>query len=206
MKPNIIVVDDFHPNPEEIRQAALTAGYPEPEGGYTYPGRNSEKNYYTPEMHQKFEDILRQKLEPARPNGYFRLSLEKDSYRQDVHVDPTWQYGAVCYMNSPEQCVDEGGTSFWIHNKTNMDHISIIDKESQDFYGYGSAKEQWYSTVYGSGLDRSQWTRYFLSAMKFNRIVIFRADMWHSHNYNFGDCLENGIIVQLFFFNPTGWD
>ena len=45
MKPNIIVVDDFHPNPEEIRQAALTAGYPEPEGGYTYPGRNSEKNY-----------------------------------------------------------------------------------------------------------------------------------------------------------------
>jgi len=42
--------------------------------------------------------------------------------------------------------------------------------------------------------------------MKFNRIVIFRADMWHSHNYNFGDCLENGRIVQLFFFNPTGWD
>jgi len=30
--------------------------------------------------------------------------------------------------------------------------------------------------------------------------------MFHSHNYNFGDCLENGRIVQLFFFNPTGWD
>ena len=35
--------------------------------------------------------------------------------------------------------------------------------------------------------------------MKYNRIVIFRADLWHSHNYNFGDNLENGRIVQLFF-------
>ena len=42
--------------------------------------------------------------------------------------------------------------------------------------------------------------------MKYNRIVIFRTDLWHSHNYNFGDNLENGRLVQLFFFNPTDWD
>jgi hypothetical protein len=206
MKQNIILIDDFHHNPEEVRQFALNAGYPPAVDGYTYPGRNSEKEYYTKEIHDKFENILQENLVPAVPNGYFRLSLEKDSYRQDIHVDPTWKYGAVCYMNSPEQCVDEGGTSFWIHNKTNMEHISLDDIETQNFYGYTSAKEQWFSTVYGSGLDRSQWTRYFLSTMKFNRVVIFKADMWHSHNYNFGDCLENGRMVQLFFFNHTGWD
>ena len=206
MRQNIIIIDDFHHNPEEVRQFALNAGYPEPNDGFTYPGKNSGKAYYPPELHQKFEDILQQKLTPAEPNGYFRLSLEKDSFRQDIHVDPSWEYGAVCYMNKPEQCIDEGGTSFWIHNKTNMDYIPLKDKESKEFYGYGSSKEQWFSTVYGAGLDRSQWTRYFLSAMKFNRIVIFRADMWHSHNYNFGDCLENGRIVQLFFFNHTDWD
>ena len=44
------------------------------------------------------------------------------------------------------------------------------------------------------------------SPMKYNRIVIFRTDLWHSHNYNFGDNLENGRLVQLFFFNPTDWD
>ena len=206
MKQNIIVIDDFHHNPEEVRQFALNAGYPEPQDGFTYPGKNSGKAYYSRELHQKFEDILQQKLTPANPNGYFRLSLEKDSFRQDIHVDPSWEYGAVCYMNKPEQCIDEGGTSFWIHNKTNMDYIPLNDKESKEFYGYGGSREQWFSTVYGAGLDRSQWTRYLLSAMKFNRIVIFRADMWHSHNYNFGDCLENGRIVQLFFFNHTDWD
>ena len=76
MIPNIIVIDDFYDNPDEIRQFGLTAGYPEPTDGYTYPGRNSQREYYPQELHNKFENILQQKLIPADPNGYFRLSLE----------------------------------------------------------------------------------------------------------------------------------
>jgi hypothetical protein len=72
-------------------------------------------------------------------------------------------------------------------------------------YGYSVEKEAWWTTVYGEGLDRSKWTRYFLSPMKYNRLVIFNARLWHSHNYNFGNSLENGRLVQLFFFNPIEW-
>jgi hypothetical protein len=39
------------------------------------------------------------------------------------------------------------------------------------------AKEAWWTTVYGEGLDRSKWTRYLLSPMKYNRIVIFRTNL-----------------------------
>jgi len=205
MIPQILVIDDFHDNPDIVRNVAVNAEYPEPAGGYTYPGKNSNDNYYPRELHAKFEYILKQKLDPAPNNGYFRLSLEKDSFQQDIHVDPTWQYGAVCYMNSPEQCIDEAGTSFWFHNKTNTQFLPH-SQEGASILGFQNAKEFWWSTVYGEGLDRSKWTRYFLSGMKYNRIVIFNANMFHSHNYNFGDCLENGRIVQLFFFNPTGWD
>ena len=204
MKRSIVIVDDFHPNPDEVRQVALNAGYPEPENGYTYPGRNSEGNYYPPELHQRFETILNRKLTPAGFNGYFRLSLEKDSFQQDVHVDPNWEFGAVCYLNTPDQCVDEGGTSFWVHNKTKMEKCPTT-LEMARHYGYSSQKEAWWTTVYGEGLDRTKWTRYLLSPMKYNRIVIFRTDLWHSHNFNFGDSLENGRLVQLFFFNPTDW-
>ena len=205
MIPQILVIDDFHDNPDIVRNVAINAVYPEPDGGYTYPGKNSNDNYYPRELHAKFEYILKQKLDPAPNNGYFRLSLDKDSFQQDIHVDPTWQYGAVCYMNSPEQCIDEAGTSFWFHNKTNTQFLPHSD-EAASIIGFPNAKEFWWTTVYGEGLDRSKWTRYFLSGMKYNRIVIFNANMFHSHNYNFGDCLENGRIVQLFFFNPTGWD
>ena len=204
MKRSIIVVDNFHSNPNEVREFALNQKYPEPVDSYTYPGKNSDGDYYQSEVHQKFENILNRKLVPARPNGYFRLSLEKDTYKQDVHVDPSWEWGAVCYLNSPEQCIDEGGTSFWMHNKTKSETYPQTEEEAK-YYNYSCPKEAWWTTVYGEGLDRSKWSRYFLSPMKYNRLILFRAHLWHSHNYNFGDTLHNGRLVQLFFFNPTEW-
>ena len=36
-KNGTIIIDDFHHNPEEVRQFALNAGYPEPNDGFTYP-------------------------------------------------------------------------------------------------------------------------------------------------------------------------
>lgn len=204
MKRSIILIDDFYSNPKEVRQIALNSPYPQPDESYTYPGRNSLENYYPQEVHQKFENILNRKLTPANPNGYFRLSLESDTHKQDIHVDPSWEWGAVCYLNSQEQCIDEGGTSFWTHNKTKMETYPQTEEQVKH-YGYSSSKEAWYTTVYGEGLDRSKWTRYLLSPMKYNRVILFRADLWHSHNYNFGDSLQNGRLVQLFFFNPTDW-
>ena len=205
MKRSIIIIDDFYSRPEEVRQVALNSPYPDPGSEYTYPGKNSDDNFYPHELHERFEQILNRKLVPASVNGYFRLSLETDSFKQDVHVDPSWEFGAVCYLNTPDQCIDEGGTSFWLHNKTKSERCPKTGEQAKQ-YGYSEAKEAWWTTVYGEGLDRKKWTRYLLSPMKYNRIVIFRTDLWHSHNYNFGDNLENGRLVQLFFFNPTDWD
>lgn len=203
MKRSIIIVDNFYSNPDEVRQVALKSKYPEPDG-HTYPGKNSEEYYYPTEVHQKFETILNRKLIAFSENGYFRSSLKDDTFKQNIHVDPHSEFGAVCYLNTPEQCVDEGGTSFWIHNKTKMEKCPI-DSEVAKLWGYSSEYEAWWTTVYGEGLDRKKWTRYLLSPMRYNRLVIFRSDLWHSHNCNFGDCLENGRLVQLFFFNPTKW-
>jgi len=202
MKRNIIIVDDFYADPQEVRDFALKQDYPDPGEDYTYPGKNSGGSFYSEEIHRRFEEIVDQKLTPAQQNGYFRISLENDSLRQDVHVDPCWEWGAVLYMSDPKDTIDEGGTSFWMHNKTKMEFCPTSDEESK-IYGYPSRQELWWTTVYGDGLDRSKWTRTLLCPMKFNRLVIFRSNLWHSHNYNFGTDLNNGRLVQLFFFNHT---
>jgi len=202
MKQNIIVVDDFYSNPQEVREFALKTEYPDPTDDYTYPGRNSEGSYYSQDIHKSFEDLVKEPLIPADKNGYFRISLATDSHKQDVHVDPSWEWGAVIYMSDPKDCVDEGGTSFWKHNTLQSENIPKTDEEAQ-FYGYPTYKECWWTTVYGDGLDRSKWTRYFLCPMRYNRLVLFRTHLWHSHNFNFGNTLENGRLVQLFFFNPV---
>jgi hypothetical protein len=205
MKRSIIVIDNFYPNPDEIRNIALKSEYPDPPSECTYPGRNSDGLYYPEHVHQKFEKILNRRLVPAEINGYFRISLENDKYVQDIHVDPIWQFGAVCYLNPPEQEVDEAGTSFWIHNKTGM-YRCPQEKEEAKAINFSSEREAWWTTVYGDGLDRKKWKRYLLSPMKYNRIVVFRSDLWHSHSCNFGNCKENGRLVQLFFFNKTKWE
>ena len=203
MRQNIIIVDDFYDNPQEVRDRALSVEYPEPEGGYTYPGKNSKGSYYNDEVHGAFEKLVKGGLIPADQNGYFRISLDGVKHKQDVHVDPGWDWGGVLYMNTPEQCIDEGGTSFWKHNSLHWEQCPRTAEESQ-YYSYPTYKEAWNTTVYGSGLDRSQWTRYMLCPMKYNRLVLFRTHLWHSHNYNFGDSMENGRLVQLFFFKEKG--
>lgn len=197
----IVVVDDFHKDPDAVRNAAISSNYPDPGQHYTYPGRNSSVNVYDEETHKKFEILAGKKLIPAKVNGYFRLSLEKDSYKQDIHVDPNWEYGAVCYLNTPDQVIDEGGTSFWKHNSLQIDHLP--NSEESRSYGWSDNFECWNSMVYTDGLDRSKWTRYFLCPMRYNRLVFFTSSSWHSHNYNFGTDINNGRLVQLFFFNPT---
>jgi len=41
MKKNIIVVDNFYENPQEVRDFALRSKYPKPEDISTYPVRDS---------------------------------------------------------------------------------------------------------------------------------------------------------------------
>ena len=89
MKQNIIVVDDFYSNPEEVRNTGLNAKYPQPEDEYTYPGRNSEDVYYSEDVHKSFEYLVKEPLIPADKNGYFRISLKDDKHKQDIHVDPS---------------------------------------------------------------------------------------------------------------------
>jgi hypothetical protein len=199
MEQNIIIVDNFYQNPDQIRKIALEEEYPDPENGYTYPGKNSKGSYYNDKIHQKFEKLVNCKLDPADKNGYFRVSLENDTHLQDVHVDPSWDWGAVIYLSDPKDCVDEGGTSFWRHNTLNLEMCPKTDEEARH-YGYPSYSEAWWTTVYGDGQDRSKWTRYMLSPMKYNRLSLFKTFLWHSHNYNFGTNLNNGRLVQLFFF------
>ena len=81
MKQNIIVVDDFYKNPQDVRNFGLTTEYPQPTDDYTYPGRNSNGSYYSQDIHQSFEKLVKEPLIPADKNGYFRISLETDTHK-----------------------------------------------------------------------------------------------------------------------------
>jgi hypothetical protein len=200
MKTNIVIVDDFLDDPYEMRLNALNANYPEPTD-HTYPGKNSDKSYFTEEMLEKIQNRWGDYLIPAEGSscGYFRISLERDTFEQNIHIDPGWDVGGVLYLNTPNQCRPESGTHFYYHNRLGIERAPATQEEGK-FLGFTSYEEIRKNVIYGDGLDKSLWTRYASSPMKYNRLVLFDPLLWHSHGDNFGDCMDNGRLVMLFFF------
>ena len=201
MRRNIIIADDFYTNPDEIRNIALNLEYPEPPEGTTYPGKNSSTTYYTQEAHQKVEQLLGRKVVPASGSacGDFRISYENDAYRQFIHIDEGFDWGGVVFLNPPEQCVMNAGTSFYRHKRLRTEQVPTNPEEGEAF-GYTNYLEVKKSIVYGDGLDENEWDCYLTVPMVYNRIVLFRPWLWHSHSKNFGNTPQNGRLVQLLFY------
>lgn len=201
MRRNIIIADDFYDNPDEIRNIALNLEYPEQHKNSTYPGRNSSKTHYTEEAHQKVEYLLGRKVNPA-PNsacGDFRISYENDSFKQFIHVDGGFEWGGVIFLNPPEQCVADAGTSFYRHKSLRTEQVPVNSEEGAIF-GYTDYQEISKSMIYGDGLDETKWDCYLTVPMVYNRIVLFRPWLWHSHSKNFGNNINNCRLVQLLFY------
>jgi hypothetical protein len=209
LEKNIIVIDDFHDNPSEVRQFALSREYPTPKN-HTYPGLNSTRSldgiYYNDKMHDRIQSAIGRTVIPQSPDktggdcGYFRISLAADSFEQDIHVDPGSDWGGVLFLNIGSQCDPESGTSFWRHKKFGSERVPMTPEEGK-IYGYSDYEELRSNIIYGDGLDRSLWDRYCFVPMKYNRLVLFSPYLWHSHGTNFGDSIENGRLVQLFFYS-----
>jgi len=200
MKTNIVIIDDFLDDPYTMRLNALNANYPEPTE-HTYPGKNSDKSYFTEEMLEKVQNRWGDYLIPAEGSscGYFRISLESDTFEQNIHIDPGWDVGGVLYLNTPNQCRPESGTHFYYHNRLGIERAPATPEEGK-YLGFTNYEEIRKNIIYGDGLDKTLWTRYASSPMKYNRLVLFDPLLWHSHGDNFGDCMDNGRLVMLFFF------
>lgn len=208
LEKNIIVIDDFYDDPAEVRKFALSRDYPKP-NKHTYPGRNSLRSndgiFYNDDIHRKIQSAIGRQIIPQNIEttggdcGYFRTSLAADTFEQDIHVDPGSDWGGVLFLNIGSQCIAESGTSFWRHKKFGFERVPLTPEEGR-LYGYGNYEEVRKNIIYGDGLNRDLWDRYCYVPMKYNRLVLFSPYLWHSHGTNFGDCLENGRLVQLFFY------
>lgn len=203
MKTNIIIIDDFYEDPYKVRDYALSLNYPDPHENYTYPGKNSDGELYDENIHSMIENRLGNYLEYPKQKGqagYFRLSPESSSFQQDIHVDPIWNIGGVLFLNPPNQCELDAGTSFWVHKRLNIESVPRTPEEGK-LLGYPNYENIRKELIYGDGLDRSKWDCYCRVPYKFNRLVLFDPFLWHSHGFNFGTTKENSRLVQLFFLN-----
>ena len=206
MRRSIIIIDDFHENPQEVRDYAISATYSNEEKS-TYPGLNSTTGFQEDLLKSKIETILQRQIKPSNPFGYFRYSWDtadqENEKLQKVHVDNGWEWGGVCYLSTPEQLKanPNSGTLFARHKALKTD-ATPRTKEEAEIFSYTHYDELRQSIIYGDGLDLNKWDIYSRIIPKFNRLVLFRSWMYRSHHINFGpkDPAQSRL-VQLFFFN-----
>jgi hypothetical protein len=195
--PHVIVIDDFLPNPHEMREQALKLNYAV-EG--RYPGLNSVEKINIPGL----DDIISKLVyEPVRApwtndfsHGSIRLALAKDDRPARIHIDQS-HWSALLYLSRPEDC--RGGTEFFRHRPTGTDHLPL-SKEALAEAGYSSYEELRAQVLEKDALDRSKWEHAMTVPMRFNRLVLLQPQYWHTSGESFGDSIENGRLVYLMFF------
>ena len=179
IRPSIIIVDNFYPDPNLIRQTALHADF-SIKGNY--PGLRTE-SFATDELKNRFESIIGKKINywPSLYNGSFQFTtLDQKSW---IHRDST-DYSAIIYLtpNAPSN----SGTVTYKHIKTQTqfapDDITkkILDSDSNNY---------------------SAWEVVDVIGNIYNRCILFNGKCSHKSNEYFGTDINNGRLFQTFFFS-----
>jgi len=183
--PGIIVIDDFLPNPDEVRKFALAQEFTVTGN---YPGRRT-KSFATPDHKEAFERIMGKKIIywPDQYNGAFQYTF--GDHKSWIHRDLT-DYSALIYL-TPDPPAD-GGTLVYRHKELG------IERDSE------GTKDQ-IKQMNDDSSDESKWEIMDVIANKYNRLIIFTGRRSHKSNKYFGSTKETGRLFQTFFFNVEGY-
>lgn len=197
MIPHLIVLDDFLPNVDELRDRALKLNY-SVKG--RFPGLNSVEKVNIPNLEEMVSHLVYERVRAPWTqdfsHGSCRLALAKDDQPGRIHIDQS-HWSGLLYLSLPEDC--QGGTEFYRHLPTGTDHVPLTPKGLQ-MAGYSSYEELKTQILEKDALDRSKWDHTMTVPMRFNRLVLLQPQYWHTSGTSFGDTVENGRLVYLMFF------
>jgi beta-1,4-mannosyl-glycoprotein beta-1,4-N-acetylglucosaminyltransferase len=194
-RPNVIVIDNFYKNVDEIREYALSQTYQSPEhhGAVGYRCENGKKIMDgTKEM---FERLLGGTIPNGSQHGEWGYSTNGCFQWCNTRVPIVYhcdsqKYAGIIYLtpNAPPNC----GTSFFRHKNYKIRNSSIF------------SKSDWYKSDLNHKephLDKTQWEIVDSVGNVYNRLVIFDAQYIHAVTEYFGEDINNSRLFQLFFFN-----
>ena len=185
MHTNLIVVDNFYNNVDSVRQLALSQEY---SVRGNYPGLRT-KSFLTDSTKEVINSIVSHAsggvtdwLLDENNDGYtgaFQICTASD--RTWIHSDHNNMWAGVCYLtpNAPLS----SGTAFYMHKETgNTKAIGTVDfgEDSQDY---------------------TKWEMTDRVCNIYNRLILFRGNLFHASVDYFGNNLQNGRLFQTFFFN-----
>jgi len=173
-----MIIDDFYTDPDSVRRFALDQEFAV-KGNY--PGLRT-KPYLPDDVKQAIGYWMRPAgnvtdwFESSGYTGAFQIATAND--RTWIHADHYNMWAGVCYLTPDAPYT--GGTAFYRHKRTGEMH-----RTNNDYEGY----------------DYTKWEEFDRVGNKYNRLILYRGDLFHASLDYFGDSLQTGRLFQTFFFN-----
>ncbi len=196
VKPWVMVVDQFVPNPDEIRQSALVTGFGTWHPTNTVMGYKNYDGVNINGMHSPLVRALTKAMGcPVFPASMiFRVTGEKSDPSR-IHSDRMFgDFSCIVYLSKEK---DKSGTAFYRHLETdscehpqvNAHWMSSKQFESLNRDMDSASEDAWQQVHYVDGL--------------YNRAVIFKAPLFHSRipRIGIGTTPEDSRMVWVCHFN-----
>lgn len=190
MRTSLIIADNFDPQPEALREAAMASDF----GTYPFQGHSYKGVGGSNQNPIRMEMMISRILGPIHITlSFFRLGTPENEPTTYIHADPTCaKWAVVLYLNTPEQC--RGGTAFWKHKATGLEEVP-----------FGKPVE-FYESLNRDGNDESKWDLVGLAGMRWNRAVFYTSEIFHSRypQAGWGTGPADGRLIWTAFFNRLG--
>ena len=166
----VVVFDGFFANPHELRALALEQRF-EPVAETLFPGERVEVPFDHRHIIEHLSAFVDWDISTFTSECHFNIFTLKDADRSPSqrvpHVDTIKRrvLVALTYLNLPDQC--RGGTSFFRHLPTGLERVAPACPETliADLY---------------HPPEPTEWERICTIEMRFNRVVVYRGNLFHS--------------------------
>jgi len=187
---SLIIVDDFYNNVDDVREFALQQDF-KVDGNY--PGHRTVSF-----INESIKTAISNIVSPYAGNitwwgdnytGAYQYTTQHD--RSWIHADQTTMWAGVCYLtpNAPYS----SGTGLFRH-KTSGLRAAVKNPD-------GSYDQDILSAIYKDSRDMTKWELMDVVGNVYNRLVIYRGDLFHMSLDYFGSDRYDGRLFQTFFFN-----
>jgi hypothetical protein len=190
MQVNSICVDNFYNDVDEVRKMALNMEF-----GVkgNYPGQRT-----VPIKNDSVKQLINNIIRPyageitfweSEYTGAFQYTTQRD--RSWVHADQTTRWAGVLYL-TPDAPLT-GGTGLFRHKETGLE--MAVRKPD------GSYNQHVMDEIYKDSQDMTKWEMTDFVGNKYNRLILYRADNFHTSLDYFGRDINDGRLFQTFFFD-----
>ena len=197
MNTTLIITDNFYNNPDEVRAFALEqefavrGNFP---GNRTVSFMDEELKFFISSIVAPHAGEVTYWGDAGEYNytGAFQYTTSND--KTWIHADHTTSWAGVCYLtpNAPHT----GGTGLFRHKETGYN--SPPRKED------GTYDDVLLEPLQNDYSDYTKWDLVDIVGNVYNRLVLYRGDLFHASLDYFGHDLESGRLFQTFFFSTEG--